>query len=314
MSAPAADTPARPLAAAHPWSNWLIILVPYLWLFLFLLLPFLIVVKLSLSQTAVAQPPYSPVFDLAAGFAGIRSFFGALSLDNYRALFSDSLYIGSFLKSLEIALISTLLLIAAALPVAYGMSRAPRSWQPALVIAVMLPFWTAFLIRIYAWITILQREGLLNDLLLALRIVDQPVPMLASDGAVYVGIVYSYLPFMVLPIYAVLCKIDDSLLEAAADLGCPRWKTFWLVTFPLAWPGLAAGALICFIPIVGEFIIPDLLGNSRTQMIGQTLWTEFFANRDWPVASALAVALLCALLIPIVIVQRMQNETLGARR
>jgi putrescine transport system permease protein len=298
----------------RPLSSRLIILVPYLWLLAFLLVPFLIVAKLSLSQVVTAQPPYAPVFDPAAGLAGLRAFIDALSLDNYRTLFSDTLYIASFFKSLEIALISTLLLMAAALPIAYGIARAPQKLQPALLIAVMLPFWTAFLIRIYAWITILQREGLLNDLLMALRIIDQPVPILASNTAVYIGIVYSYLPFMVLPVYAVLSKMDESLLEAAADLGCPRWKAFWLVTFPLARPGLLAGALVCFIPIVGEFIIPDLLGDSRTQMIGQTLWTEFFGNRDWPVASALAMVLLCALLIPIMIVQRMQNEVLGAQR
>ena len=291
----------------HSRNSRLIILVPYLWLILFLLIPFLIVLKLSLSQTAMSQPPYAPLLDLAEGLAGLRAFIDALSLDNYRTLFFDTLYIASFLKSLEIALISTLLLMAAALPIAYGLSRMPRTWQPALLVVVMLPFWTAFLIRIYAWITILQREGLFNHLLIALRIIDEPIPILASNTAVYIGIVYSYLPFMVLPVYAVLSKMDDSLLDAAADLGCPRWKTFWLVTVPLARPGLFAGALICFIPIVGEFIIPDLLGDSRTVMIGQTLWTEFFANRDWPVASALAMALLVALLIPIMIVQRMQN-------
>jgi putrescine transport system permease protein len=262
----------------------------------------------------MSQPPYTPVLDLAQGFAGLRAFFGGLSFENYRTLFSDTLYAASFLKSLQVALFSTLLLMAAALPIAYAISRAPQKWQPALVIAVMLPFWTAFLIRIYAWITILQREGLFNSVLMTLGIIDQPIPILASNTAVYIGIVYSYLPFMVLPIYAVICKIDDSLLDAAADLGCPRWKVFWVVTLPLAVPGLLAGALICFIPIVGEFVIPDLLGDSRTQMIGQTLWTEFFGNRDWPVASALAIALLCLLLAPIMIVQRLQSDAFGARR
>jgi putrescine transport system permease protein len=298
--------------SAHSKNTRLIIFLPYLWLILFLLVPFLIVAKLILSQTTLSQPPYTPLLDPAAGLAGLRTFIDALSFENYRTLFSDTLYIASFLKSLQIALISTLLLMAAALPIAYGISRMPRAWQPALVIAVMLPFWTAFLIRIYAWITILQREGLFNHLLIALRIIDEPIPILASDTAVYIGIVYSYLPFMVLPIYAVLSKMDESLLDAAADLGCPRWKTFWLVTLPLARPGLFAGALICFIPIVGEFVIPDLLGDSSTAMIGQTLWTEFFANRDWPVASALAIVLLAALLIPIMIVQRMQ--TIEVRR
>jgi putrescine transport system permease protein len=293
--------------SAHSGTNRLIVWIPYLWLILFLLVPFLIVGKLSLSQTAMSQPPYTPVLDPAEGLAGLRAFFEALSLDNFRTLLSDTLYIASFGNSLRIALISTLLLMAAALPIAYGISRMPRSLQPALLIAVMLPFWTAFLIRIYAWITILQREGLLNHLLIALNIIDEPIPILASNTAVYIGIVYSYLPFMVLPVYAVLSKMDESLLDAAADLGCPRWKTFWLVTLPLARPGLIAGALICFIPIVGEFVIPDLLGDSRTAMIGQTLWVEFFGNRDWPIASALAIVLLVALLIPIMIVQRMQT-------
>jgi putrescine transport system permease protein len=293
--------------SAHSGTNRLIAWIPYLWLILFLLVPFLIVGKLSLSQTAMSQPPYTPVLDPADGLAGLRAFFEALSLDNFRMLFSDTLYIASFGNSLRIALISTLLLMVAALPIAYGISRMPRRWQPALLVAVMLPFWTAFLIRIYAWITILQREGLLNHLLIGLNIIDEPIPILASNTAVYIGIVYSYLPFMVLPVYAVLSRMDDSLLDAAADLGCPRWKTFWRVTLPLARPGLVAGALICFIPIVGEFVIPDLLGDSRTAMIGQTLWVEFFGNRDWPIASALAIVLLVALLIPIMIVQRMQN-------
>jgi putrescine transport system permease protein len=293
--------------SAHSGTNRLIAWIPYLWLILFLLVPFLIVGKLSLSQTAMSQPPYTPVLDPAEGLAGLRAFFEALSLENFRTLFSDTLYIASFGNSLRIALISTLLLMVAALPIAYGISRLPRRWQPALLVAVMLPFWTAFLIRIYAWITILQREGLLNHLLIGLNIIDEPIPILASNTAVYIGIVYSYLPFMVLPVYAVLSKMDDSLLDAAADLGCPRWKTFWRVTLPLARPGLVAGALICFIPIVGEFVIPDLLGDSRTAMIGQTLWVEFFGNRDWPIASALAIVLLVALLIPIMIVQRMQN-------
>jgi putrescine transport system permease protein len=178
----------------------------------------------------------------------------------------------------------------------------------------VLPFWTSFLIRIYAWVNVLQRDGLLNQVLLALGIVGEPPVWLATDTAVYIGIVYSYLPFMVLPIYATLEKMDDTLIEAAADLGCPRWKAFWLVTLPLALPGVIAGGLLCFIPIVGEFVIPDLLGSSRTIMIGQTIWTEFFANRDWPVASAVAVVLLCLLVAPIVIYQQMQTRDLAAGR
>jgi len=179
----------------------------------------------------------------------------------------------------------------------------PRRVQAVLVVLVVLPFWTSFLIRIYAWMNILQHDGLLNRLLLTLHIVHEPPVWLATDTAIYIGIVYSYLPFMVLPLYAVLEKLDDSLLEAAADLGCPRWKTFWLITLPLAAPGALAGVLLCFIPIVGEFVIPDLLGGSRAPMIGQTIWNEFFGNKDWPAASAVAVVLVCLLVTPIVIFQ-----------
>jgi putrescine transport system permease protein len=183
------------------------------------------------------------------------------------------------------------------------MARLPQRWQPVAMMLVIVPFWTSFLIRIYAWINILQHDGLLNQALLALGIVGEPPVWLATDTAIYIGIVYSYLPFMVLPLYATLEKMDESLLEAAADLGCPRWKAFWLVTLPLSLPGMIAGALLCFIPIVGEFVIPELLGGSRTLMIGQTIWTEFFANKDWPVASAVAVTLLCLLVVPIVVYQ-----------
>lgn len=295
------------------WGRWLVIALPFLWLLVFFAIPFAIVAKLSLSQTALAQPPYTPVFDLAAGWQGLKDFAGALSFENYRFLFSDALYVGSYLKSLWIALASTALLAIFGLPLAYAVARAPHRWQPLLITAVILPFWTAFLIRIYAWINILQREGLFNDVLMALRIVEQPVGWLASDTAVYIGIVYSYLPFMVLPVYATLEKMNESLLEAAADLGCPRWKAFWLVTLPIALPGVFAGALLCFIPIVGEFVIPDLLGGSQSIMIGQTLWTEFFSNKDWPVASALAIVLFAVLLIPIVIYQRLQTRELEGR-
>ena len=284
--------------------------LPYLWLVAFFLVPFLIVLKLSFSQTALAQPPYLPVFDLAAGWEGVKDFIAALTLDGYRLLFSDTLYVTSYLRSLQIAAVSTLILLVLAFPVAYGLARAPKSWQPLLVMAVMLPFWTAFLIRVYAWVTILQHDGLLNRTLAALGVVDEPLSWLATDTAVYIGIVYSYLPFMVLPIYATLEKMDDSLIEAAADLGCPPWKAFWTVTLPIALPGVFAGALLCFIPVVGEFVIPDLLGSSDTLMIGQTLWTEFFSNKDWPVASALAIVLLCVLLVPIVIYQHLQSRAI----
>ncbi len=296
------------------WAARLVVLMPYAWLIAFFLAPFLIVVKISLSQTAMAQPPYLPVFDLSAGWAGLQDFVAGLSLDNYALLFSDSLYVTSYLRSLQIAAISTLLLLLMGFPIAYGIARAPRRLQALLVVLVILPFWTSFLIRVYAWMNILQRDGLLNDALMALGIIREPTTWLATDTAIYIGIVYSYLPFMVLPIYATLEKMDESLLEAAADLGCPRWKAFWLVTVPLSLPGTVAGALLCFIPIVGEFVIPDLLGGSESMMIGQTLWTEFFANRDWPAASAVAVVLLCLLIVPAVIYQHMQTRELeGAR-
>ena len=293
------------------WGARVVVLIPYAWLAVFFLVPFLIVLKISLSHTAIAQPPYEPVFDPAAGWASLKAFLSGLSFENYAFIASDWLYLGSYLKSLEVAGVSTLLLLLVGFPLAYGIARAPRRWQPALFMLVVLPFWTSFLIRIYAWTNILQRDGLLNQVLLALRIVDEPPAWLSTDTAVYIGIVYSYLPFMVLPIYATLEKMDESLIEAAADLGCPRWKAFWLVTLPLSLPGVIAGALLCFIPIVGEFVIPDLLGGSQTMMIGQTMWTEFFANKDWPVASAVAVVLLCLLVVPIVIYQQMQTRGLA---
>ena len=287
----------------------LVVGVPYAWLVAFFLVPFFIVLKISFSESAIAQPPYTPVLGFTAGWRGIADFFAGLTLDNYRLLGSDPLYLFSYGKSLEIAALSTLMLLALGFPIAYGMSRTPRRVQALLVILVVLPFWTSFLIRIYAWMNILQHDGLLNRLLLTLHIVREPPIWLATDAAIYIGIVYSYLPFMVLPLYAVLEKLDGTLLEAAADLGCPRWKTFWLITLPLAAPGVLAGVLLCFIPIVGEFVIPDLLGGSRAPMIGQTIWNEFFGNKDWPVASAVAVVLVCLLVTPIVIFQHqaMQN-------
>jgi putrescine transport system permease protein len=300
--------------ATRPGGARLVVLIPYLWLLLFFLVPFLIALKISLSHTAIAQPPYTPVLDPAEGWKGLEEFLAALSFENYVFLGSDWLYLASYLKSLEVAAGSTLLLLLIGFPLAYGMARAPRRWQPALFVLVVLPFWTSFLIRIYAWVNILQRDGLLNQVLLVLGIVDEAPAWLATDTAVYIGIVYSYLPFMVLPIYATLERMDESLIEAAADLGCPWWKAFWLVTLPLSLPGVLAGVLLCFIPIVGEFVIPDLLGSSQTMMIGQTLWTEFFANKDWPVASAVAVVLLCLLVLPIVIYQQMQMRSLARGR
>ena len=298
----------RSRTAGNRSRQWLIAALPYLWLIAFFFAPFLIVVKISLSQTAIAQPPYTPVLDLAAGWAGLRAFLEELSLSTYALLVGDDIYFFSYLKSLQVASLSTLVLMLIGLPIAYGMARAPGRAQPILLVLMILPFWTSFLIRVYAWINILQRDGLLNDALLALGLIEQPVAWLASDTAVYIGIIYSYLPFMVLPLYANFQKLDESLLEAAADLGCPRWKTFFVVTLPLILPGLAAGVLLCFIPISGEFVIPDLLGGSQTLMIGQTLWTEFFANRDWPVASAIAVVLLALLVVPMAYYENIQSR------
>ena len=302
---------SRRAKVKRPGGGRLVVLIPYLWLISFFLVPFVIVAKISLSQTAMALPPYTPVLDLAAGWEGLKQFAAQLSLDSYALLASDELYLRSYLKSLEVAGVSTALLLLIGYPMAYGIARSSRGLQPLLVMLVVLPFWTSFLIRVYAWINILQRDGLLNDVLLRLHIIDTPLAWLASDTVIYIGVVYSYLPFMVLPLYASLEKIDPTLLEAAADLGCPRWKAFWRVTLPLSWPGVAAGALLCFIPVTGEFVIPDLLGGSRTLMIGQTLWTEFFSNRDWPVASAIAVALLALLLVPILFYERLQKRAIG---
>lgn len=286
---------------------------PYVWMLLFFLVPFGFVVKIGLSQTAVAQPPYTPVFDLAAGWAALQSAFGALSLDNFRLIFGDDLYLLSYLRSLTVAAVSTAILLLIGYPIAFAMARLPRGWQPLAMMLVIVPFWTSFLIRIYAWINILQHDGLLNQLLLALHIVSKPVVWLSTDTAMYIGLVYSYLPFMVLPLYATLAKLPHALSEAAADLGASPRQAFWLVTFPLSLPGIGAGVLLCFIPIVGEFVIPDLLAGSTSPMIGQTLWLEFFTNRDWPVASALAVLLLAVLLLPLLIYERAQRRQLEGR-
>jgi putrescine transport system permease protein len=294
--------------AANSWGARLIVAAPYLWLFALFLAPFLIVLKISLSQAAIAQPPYAPVLDLSGGWAALKQFLSDLSLDNYLTLASDTLYASSYLRSLEIAAVATAILLLIGYPMAYAMARAPGRLQAVLVMLVVLPFWTSFLIRVYAWINILQRDGLLNQVLIWCGIIAEPAAWLSTDTAIYVGVVYTYLPFMVLPLYASLQKMDDTLLEAAADLGCPRWKAFWSITVPLSLPGAAAGALLCFIPISGEFVIPDLLGGSDRMMIGQVLWMEFFANKDWPIASALSVVLLCLLIVPIAVYENLQTR------
>jgi putrescine transport system permease protein len=283
-------------------------------MFLFFLIPFFIVFKISLSESEISIPPYTPVFDIFEGWEAIRAKIDELDFEKYSFIFSDELYTAAYWSSIKIAAVSTFLTLLIAYPLAYGMARAPREWQPTLMMFVILPFWTSFLIRVYAWIGILKNEGLLNALLLNLGVISEPLTIMNTTTAVYIGIVYSYLPFMVLPLYASLEKIDGRLLEAAEDLGSPPWKAFWQVTFPLSIPGIVAGCFLVFIPAVGEFVIPDLLGGSETLMIGKTLWSEFFNNRDWPVASAVAVLLLLVLIIPIVGFQWAQQRAREAGR
>ena len=304
----AAPSTAKPFLTrlAAGFVNRLVIIVPYLWLLFFFLIPFVIVFKISLSQTAIAMPPYTPVLDFSDGVSGFFAGFRDLNFDNYVWLTQDALYFKAYVTSVIIAAISTVLTLIVGYPIAYGMSRAPATIRPTLLMLVILPFWTSFLIRVYAWIGILKPEGLLNQLLLSLHIINQPLVILNTYTAIFIGIVYSYLPFMVLPLYSSLEKMDYSLIEAAKDLGCPPTAAFWKITFPLSLPGVIAGCLLVFIPAVGEFVIPDLLGGSQTLMIGKTLWNEFFANRDWPVSSAVAVILLLLLTVPIMLFQQAQ--------
>ena len=290
----------------------IVIGIPFTWLLLFFLVPFVIVIKISLSDPAIAIPPYSPTLELSGGLAGLKAFFSQLDFENFTFLTLDPLYYTAYLSSLKIASISTLLTLAVAFPMAYGMARAPEEWRATLMMLVILPFWTSFLIRVYSWMGILGKEGFLNMILLWLGIIDEPLTILNTNTAVYIGIVYTYLPFMILPIYSTLEKLDLSLIEAAEDLGCTRTSAFWLVTVPLSVPGVVAGCFLVFIPALGEFVIPSLLGGSDTLMIGKVLWEEFFSNRDWPVASAVAVILLAILIIPIILFQRNQQKQLEA--
>ncbi len=288
-----------------PLGRVLLVAVPFAWLAAFFLFPFLIVLKLSLSETALAQPPFLPIVEWVeeAGdlYLAIR-----LRVQNYLTLLSDGLYLAAFTSSLRIAATATLLALLVAFPVALGMARCRAEIRPFLLLAVMLPFWTSFLIRVYAWMGILKDDGLFNALLLGLGLIAEPLVLLDTETAVLIGIVYSYLPFMILPIFANLEKHDPSLLEAAVDLGCRPWKAFWRITVPLARPGIWAGCFLVFIPAVGEFVVPDLLGGADTLMIGRTLWLEFFTNRDWPLASAVAILMLLVLVVPIVLFQRQQ--------
>jgi putrescine transport system permease protein len=288
--------------------RFILIAVPYLWLLALFLVPFVIVLKISLSDTALAIPPYVPTLDFGAGWAGIKAFVAELDFENFVWLTQDDLYWKAYLSSLWIALVSTLIALLVGYPIAYGMARAPEEWRATLMMLVILPFWTSFLIRVYAWMGILSQEGFLNQFLLWLGVIGEPLNILNTNTAVYIGIVYTYLPFMILPIYAALDRLDGSLIEAAEDLGCSRASAFWLITIPLSRNGIVAGSFLVFIPALGEFVIPSLLGGSGTLMIGKVLWEEFFSNRDWPVASAVAVVLLLILIIPIVLFQRNQQK------
>ncbi len=286
----------------------LLIALPYAWLLALFLVPFGIVLKISLSDMALAIPPYVPTLDIAAGWTGLKEFFSQLDFENFVFLTEDDLYWRAYLSSLRIAALSTLITLIVGFPIAYGMSRASDAWRPTLMMLVILPFWTSFLIRVYSWMGILSQQGLLNQFLLWTGLISEPLTILNTNIAVYIGIVYTYLPFMILPIYASLEKLDDSLLEAAEDLGCSRLQAFWLVTVPLARAGVIAGCFLVFIPAIGEFVIPSVLGGSRTLMIGKVLWEEFFSNRDWPVASAVAVVLLLILVVPIILFQRNEQR------
>lgn len=288
-----------------------LIAVPYAWLMALFLVPFAIVLKISLSDTALAIPPYTPTLDWAEG---LGAFFSQLDFENFVFLTEDDLYWKAYLSSLQIAIISTFFTLLIGYPIAYGMARAPEEWRPTLMMLVILPFWTSFLIRVYAWMGILSNEGFLNQLLIWIGVIDTPLTILNTNTAVYIGIVYTYLPFMILPIYAALDRMDGSLIEAAEDLGCSRLTAFWLVTVPLSRNGIIAGSFLVFIPALGEFVIPSLLGGSGTLMIGKVLWEEFFSNRDWPVASAVAVILLLILVIPIVLFQRNQQKQAEAEQ
>ena len=282
-----------------------VLALPYAWLVLFFLVPFLIVLKISVAETAIGIPPYTPLVETGPNGWHIET-----SGDNYARLGSDDLYALAYLNAVKFAAFSTLGCLLLGYPLAYGIVRAPRRFRGLLLLLVILPFWTSFLIRVYAWIGLLKGNGLINNALMASGLVQEPLTLLNNAFAVYVGIIYSYLPFMVLPLYAQLEKLDPALLDAAADLGCRPWLAFYRVTLPLSLPGIAAGALLVFIPAVGEFVIPDLLGGPDTLMIGKVLWDEFFTNRDWPMASAVALAMLVLLLLPMAYIRRLlQGET-----
>ena len=291
-----------------PHPRWAVISVPYLWMLVFFAIPFLIVLKISFSKLAIAMPPYTPVLEFVDNAVSLK-----LNLSNYINLFTDSLYIQAYLSSIKIAAISTFLALLIGYPMAYVIARLPPSTRSIAMMLVILPSWTSFLIRVYAWIGILKPNGLLNDVLMGLHLISEPLQISNTPTAAYIGIVYCYLPFMVLPLYTNLVKHDQSLLEAASDLGSSTFNSFWKITVPLSKNGIIAGCMLVFIPVVGEFVIPELLGGPETLMIGKVLWQEFFNNRDWPVASALAVVMLAILIVPIILFNRSQAKEMEGK-
>ena len=291
-----------------PHPRWAVISVPYLWMVVFFAIPFLIVLKISFSKLAIAMPPYTPIMEYVDNAVSLK-----LNLTNYIGLFTDSLYVQAYLSSIKIAAISTLLALLIGYPMAYVIAKLPTSARNIAMMLVILPSWTSFLIRVYAWIGILKPNGLLNDVLLKLHLISEPLQISNTPTAAYIGIVYCYLPFMVLPLYTNLVKHDHRLLEAAYDLGAKPWKAFLTITLPLSRAGIIAGCMLVMIPAVGEFVIPELLGGPDTLMIGRVLWNEFFNNRDWPTASAVAIVMLLLLMIPILIFNRVQQSEIEGR-
>ncbi len=283
------------------WKT-VVVFIPFFWLLLFFLAPFFIILKISVAEPIIASPPFSSLFQWASdGAMSIRVIF-----DNYAYLWEDELYLNTYISSVRISSVSTLLCLLIGYPIAYSIARASHTTKHILLMMVILPFWTSFLLRVYAWMGLLADQGLINDALIWMGLIDTPVRLLYSHFAVYVGIVYTYVPFMILPLYANMEKMDITLHEAAADLGAKPMTTFLTVTLPMTMPGVIAGCLLVFIPATGEFVIPDLLGGGNVLMIGRVLFGEFHSNHDWPVASAVAIALLLLLVIPIMIYQRVQ--------
>ena len=285
------------------WRS-VVISLPYLWILIFFLIPFAIVFKISFADPIVGQPPFTALFD----FKREAQTWLTATLDNYRFLTEDNLYLFSYLKSIKIAFISTVICLFIGYPMAYGIARAKPRTRNILLMLVILPFWTSFLLRVYAWIGLLGKNGLVNNLLLKIGLIESPVQFLYTDAAVYLGIVYTYIPFMILPLYVSLQKMDRDLRDAAADLGATPWHSFIDITLPLSMPGIIAGCMLVFIPAIGEYVIPSLLGGMDSLMIGRTLFDEFFINRDWPLASAVATVLLIILVVPIMLFQRTQQD------